>query len=169
MMKHSIERKLWLLPMLAAAMMLCAACALAQAAVVDNGSDPLSLLNLREQPDRSAAVIGRFLSGAQVEVVSSAGDWSEVVIGTGMGKVKGFVMTQYLAQSARADATYTAVVASPYGTQSVVLRDGPSNSYDAVAMLRVGDGVLVIGEMNEFRFVRTGNGCVGCLLGSELR
>ena len=35
-------------------------------------------------------------------------------------------------------------VVSPYGTQSVVVRDTPSNSYDAVSMLEVGDDVRVI-------------------------
>ena len=60
-------------------------------------------------------------------------------------------------------------VTSPYGTQSVVLRDRPSNSYDAVAMLMVGDSVLGIGEMNEFRYVQTASGCVGCLLSGELK
>ena len=50
-----------------------------------------------------------------------------------------------------------------------MLRDRPSNSYDAVAMLMVGDSVLVIGEMNEFRYVQTASGCVGCLLSGELK
>ena len=78
-------------------------------------------------------------------------------------------MTEYLSASVFVDATKSASVVSPYGTQSVVLRDRPSNSYDAVAMLMVGDSVLVIGEMNEFKYVQTGSGCVGCLLGSELK
>ena len=37
-------------------------------------------------------------------------------------------------------------VASPYGTQSLVLRSEPSDSYDAVAMLRVGQEITVYGE-----------------------
>lgn len=155
---------------LLAAMLLAASCALAQSAVIDNGGDPASMLNLREQPDRSARALGKFLSGTQVEVLCDAGNgFSEVAIGSGLGTVRGYVMTQYLSGSAGVDATRTASVVSPYGTQSVVLRDRPSNSYDAVAMLTVGDSVLVIGEMDAFCYVKTGSGCVGCLLESELK
>ena len=147
-----------------------AACALAQTAYINNGSDPASMLNLREQPDKGARALGKFLSGTQVEIVGDAGNgWSEVQIGSGRGVIGGYMMTSYLAANGTLDATQARAVASPYGTQSVVLRDEPSNSYDAVAMLAVGESVQVIGEMNEFRFVRTSGGCVGCLLASELK
>ena len=128
------------------------------------------MLNVRAAPDKGAAVLGKFLSGTQVEIVADAGGgWSQIVIGSGNGVISGYAMTQYLAQSARVDATHEAAVVSPYGTQSVVLRDHPSNSYHPVAMLMVGDRVLVIGESDEFRYVQTGSGCVGCLLESELK
>lgn len=166
MRKHAFVYKLI---GLTAALMLLASCAFAQSAVIDNGRDPASMLNLRAQPDKSAAALGRFFSGTQVEILGDAGSgWSQVQLGQGMGTVTGYVMTQYLSGSANVNATYAASVVSPYGTQSVVLRDRPSNSYDAVAMLMVGDSVLVIGESGEFRYVQTGSGCVGCLLKSEL-
>ena len=57
---------------------------------------------------------------------------------------------------------------SPYGTQSVVLRDRPSDSYDAVAMLTVGETVRVLGTSGDYYYVRTQNACVGCLSGDEL-
>ena len=63
----------------------------------------------------------------------------------------------------------TVYVVSPYGTQSVVLRDRPSNSYDAVAMLMVGESVTVIGVSGDFCFVQLADSSVGCLLGSELK
>jgi len=44
-------------------------------------------------------------------------------------------------------------VLSPYGTQSVVLRDVPSDSYDAVAMLMVGQEVMAVGMTDQFYFV----------------
>lgn len=167
MMKHAFLSKTALL---LAAMLLFASCAFAQNAVIDNGRNPASMLNLREQPDKSSKALGKFLSGTQIQVLRDAGNgWSEVSLGGGMGTVRGYMMTQYLSASAQVNATYAASVVSPYGTQSVVLRDRPSNSYDAVAMLMVGDSVLVIGEMNEFRYVKTGSGCVGCLLESELK
>ncbi len=166
MMKHAFVYKVI---GLIAALVLVASCAFAQSAVIDNGSDSASMLNLRAQPDRSAAALGKFLSGTQVEVLGDAGDgWSQVQFGQGMGTVTGYVMTQYLSGRTNVNATYAASVVSPYGTQSVVLRDRPSNSYNAVAMLMVGDSVLVIGEMDAFRYVKTGSGCVGCLLKNEL-
>ena len=153
--------------LLAALMMVCvSSCAMAQAAQMDGAS----LITLREQPDSGAKVLGRFFSGAQVEILGDAGNgFKQVALGTGMGTVSGYVMTEYLASQAQVSAIKTAHVASPYGTQSVVLRSRPSNSYDAVAMLMVGDSVLIIGEMGEFRYVQTGSGCVGCLLESELK
>ena len=59
-------------------------------------------------------------------------------------------------------------VISPYGTQSVVLRDRPSDSYDAVAMLTVGETVRVLGTFGGYYYVRTQSDCVGCLSGDEL-
>ena len=153
--------------LLAALMMACACSgAMAQAAQMDSAA----AINLREQPDNGAKVLGRFFSGAQVDILGDAGNgFSKVSLGTGMGTVSGYVMTETLAAQAQTDATKTAYVVSPYGTQSVVLRSRPSNSYDAVAMLMVGDRVLIIGEAGQFRFVQTGSGCVGCLLESELK
>lgn len=153
--------------LITAAMMLATGCALAQGAVIDSGAGKLSV---HSAPDSSAAVVGQFLSGTQVNIVCDAGGgFSQIAIGTGNGVVTGYAATQNLAQSASTNATWEAAVASPYGTQSVVLRDQPSNSYHPVAMLMVGERVLVIGEMNEFRFVQTAGGCVGCLLESEVK
>lgn len=169
MMKKSFLHKMICL-MAAAALVFLSSCALAQSAVIDNRSDPAGMASLREQPDANARTIGRFLSGAVVHVLGDAGNgWFQVALGSGMGSVSGYMTTDRLGASAHTDATHSASVVSPYGTQSVVLRSRPSNSYDAVAMLMVGDSVLVIGEMNEFKYVQTGSGCVGCLLASELK
>ena len=144
--------------------------AAAQSAVVDNGSDPASRLNMRAQPNRDAAVVGKFVSGTPVEIIADAGDgWSQVCIGSGRCSVSGYMMTSYLKAGSAVDARETKRVVSPYGTQSVVLRDRPSNSYDAVMMLMVGETVTVIGTSGDFCFVQTGDSSVGCLLGSELK
>ena len=152
-------------------LMVCAfSCALAQSAVIDNGADAAAMLNVRPAPDKGASALGRFLSGTQVEILGDAGNgFSKIAIGSGNGAVTGYAMTQYLSGGAQVDATYEACVASPYGTQSVVLRDKASNSYHPVAMLMVGEHVLVVGEKDGFRYVKTGSGCVGCLLESELK
>ncbi len=159
-----------LIALLAALMLILPAAAMAQGAVVDNGSDPGSRLNMRAKPSRDAVAVGKFVSGTQVEVLGDAGDgWSQVRIGGGRGSVTGYMMTQYLKPSSAVDARESRTVVSPYGTQSVVLRDRPSNSYDAVAMLMVGETVTVIGVSGDFCFVQLGDSSVGCLLGSELK
>lgn len=141
----------------------------AQSAVIDNGSDPSSRLNMRSAPSRDAGALGKFVSGTQVEILADAGNgWSQVQIGGGRHAVSGYMMTDYLKSSSGVDARESGRVASPYGTPSVVLRDRPSNSYDAVMMLAVGDPVTVIGVSGDFCYVMTGDGTVGCLLSGEI-
>lgn len=157
---------------LAGAMMLCAGGALAQTAYVNNGSDPESRLNMRSAPSRDAASMGKFYSGTQVEIVSDAGDgWSQVIIGSGVSSVGGYMMTQYLSGDMQdvLDARPQRKVVSPYGTPSVVLRDRPSDSYGAVAMLPVGETVWVVGTSGDFCYVQTQAAAVGCLAGDELK
>lgn len=151
------------------ALLLCASGALAQTALVDGSGT----LNMRVQPSRDSRSLGGFYSGAEVEIVSDAGEgWSEVTIGEGQGMLSGYMMSQYLATGEAMDGvrdeTYDAQVVSPYGTQSVVLRDAPSNSYGAVAMLPVGEQVRVIGESGGFYYVRRDDDSVGCLSGDEV-
>lgn len=144
--------------------------ALAQSAVVNNGSDPNSRLNMRDQPSRDASAVGQFYTGTPVEIVADAGDgWSQVTIGGGVNSLSGYMMTRYLAEDATAvqDMTKEMQVVSPYGTQSVVVRSTPSNSYDAVAMAEVGDEVRVIGTKGDYYYVLLGDGSVGCLSTSE--
>ena len=73
------------------------------------------------------------------------------------------------AASGVGDATLSMEVVSPYGTQSVVLRSEASDSYDAVAMLTVGESVQVIGVADGFYYVQLDDECVGCLASDELR
>jgi len=147
----------------------CSAAA-AKSAVIDNGSDPASRLNMRSAPQKDAGALGRFVSGTPVEILADAGNgWSQVMIGGSRHAVSGYMMTDYLKESSAVDARERRSVASPYGTPSVVLRDRPSNSYDAVMMLAVGDQVTVIGVSGDFCYVMTGDGSVGCLLAGELK
>lgn len=59
----------------------------------------------------------------------------------------------------------TVHVVSPYGTQAVVLRSAPSDSYDALAMLKVGQELTVVGVRGEFCFVQLEDGSMGWLAG----
>ncbi|MBP3657271.1 MAG: SH3 domain-containing protein [Clostridia bacterium] len=148
---------------------LCDCSAMAQAAVVHNGSDPSARLHLREQPDKGAASLGRFYTGTPVEIIADAGGgFVQVVIGSGRACVSGYMLAQYLAPSAQ-DATVMRSVVSPYGTPSVVVRSRPSNSYDAVAMLEVGRSVCVIGTAEGYCYVLLDDGGVGCLAADELK
>lgn len=154
----------------AVALLLWCSCACAQSAVVDNGSDPGSRLNMRSAPSRDAASIGKFSSGTKVEIIADAGDgWAEVEIGSGRSSIHGYMMKDYLKGGAAVDATQKRKVVSPYGTPSVVLRDRASNSYDAVMMLQVGDTVTQIGVSGDFCYVLTSDMSAGCLLSSELK
>lgn len=148
---------------------LCAS-ASAQTAVVNNGSDPQSRLNMRTAPGTDAPSIGRFSSGTPVTIIADAGNgWSQVEIGGGMNSVCGYMKTEFLSGSAAVDAREIRTVVSPYGTPAVVLRDRPGNSYDAVAMLPVGTQVTVIGVSGDFCYVQIADASVGCLAGSELK
>ena len=158
---------------LVAALALSPCAALAQTALVDNGSGTGGKLNMRMEPSRDSTSLGGFYSGTQVEIVADTGSgWSEVSIGEGLGSVSGYMMSDYLATGSAmdsvTDATYDMQVVSPYGTQSVVLRNRPSDSYDAVAMLEVGEAVRVIGVSGDFYYVRVDNDAVGCLSDDEL-
>ncbi len=146
--------------------------ALAQSAVVDNGSDPDSRLNMRKEPSADSASLGKFYSGTEVEILSDAEDgWSQVSIGGGQNSLDGYMMSDYLSTDGEGviDATFDMEVVSPYGTQSVVLRSKPSDSFDAVAMLEVGEAVRVIGVSGNFYYVQMDDDSVGCLDSSELR
>ena len=59
--------------------------------------------------------------------------------------------------------------ASPYGTQSVVLRDAPSDSYHPVAMIMVGQELTVVGTREGFSFVLLEDGSMGWLESDEVR
>jgi len=156
--------------LLALLLVLLSAAACAQSAVINNGSDPSSRLNMRSAPDKGADAMGKFVSGTRVEIVADAGGgWSQVRIGGGRHAVSGYMMTEYLRDSSAVDARESRKVVSPYGTQSVVLRDRPSNSYGAVMMLPVGETVTVIGVSGDFCYVLAADGSVGCLLTSELK
>ena len=156
--------------LLATLFMLTSAAACAQSAVIDNGSDPSSRLNMRTAPDKNASAVGKFVSGTRVEIlVDAGGGWSQVRIGGGRHAVSGYMMTEYLKSDSAVDARENRTVISPYGTPSVVLRDRPSNSYGAVMMLPVGETVTVIGVSGDFCYVLAADGSAGCLLSGELK
>ena len=146
--------------------------AFAQSAVVNNGSDAAARLNMRGQPSKDADSLGQFYTGTPVNIVLDAGNgWSQVTIGSGNNSLSGYMMTAYLSADASSvtDATLYMEVTSPYGTQSIIVRSEPSNSYDAVAALVVGDSVRVIGTAGSYYYVLLSDQSVGCLSTSEVK
>ena len=158
------------LALLTAALLCVPAGVWAQSAVVDNGRDPESRLNLRREASTQSRSLGKFYTGTEVEIVADAGDgWAQVTIGGSVSSVSGYMAREYLAKETKLDATRDMEVVSPYGTQSVVLRSEASDSYDAVAMLAVGESVRVIGVADGFYYVQLDEECVGCLASDELK
>lgn len=150
---------------IAAALCLLLLAPAAQAAVIDGGEAGTVL---RAQPDEGAAALGRFYSGTEVEILGDAGGgWTQVAIGAGYAGVSGYLPAASLADHA-AGWGRMMCVCSPYGTQSVVLRDRPSDSYSALAMLEVGTQVCVIGTADAYCYVCLDDGSVGCLAAEEL-
>ena len=166
-----MKRKKWGLCLMLCGLLACSLPAMAETLVVNNGSNPDTRLNMRREPSKDAGSIGKFYSGTEVEWVADAGDgWAEVTIGGGKNCVSGYMMSEYLSEKSAAvmDATRDMEVVSPYGTQSVVVRDRPSNSYNAVAMMEVGDAVRVIGTAGDYCYVQLSDDSVGCLSTSEV-
>ncbi len=141
----------------------------ALAAVVNNGSDLESRLNMRAEPSKEADSVGKFYTGTQVEILSDAGEgWAEVQIGKAPYCLNGYMMSEYLSDSVSVDGTRDMEVVSPYGTPSIVVRSKPSNSYEAVAMVEVGSQVHVIGTAGDYYYVRLSDDAVGCLSAEEV-
>ena len=120
-------------------------------------------LNVRVAPDQSSAVLGRLLTGAQVEASDADGIWCSVYL----GELTGYVMREYLAGMKTAQAPACTVV-SPYGTLTVAMRSRPSNSYATLGILPTGESVELLGEFGEFSCIRVG-AAVGFLSRKEIR
>jgi len=70
--------------------------ALAETTMYVNNPNLNDRLNLRRYPDRESLSHGKYYNGAEVTVLATEGEWSEVIIGYGAGQAKGWMMNQYL-------------------------------------------------------------------------
>ena len=61
-------------------------------------SRPESRLNVREQPDKGSKALGKYFSGAQVEVLGEEGDWYKVRVAAYdlSGYVEGYAMKEFI-------------------------------------------------------------------------
>lgn len=142
--------------MLAACLMLLGAGiagAAAETAVVDN-PDPTDRLNLRESAKSGAKILRKYYSGVAVEVLSSAGDWAKVRIGT----AEGYMQKQFLATGTAAASVRSAVpmgqVDVTYPQTKLALRERESDSANAVGSYDQGTAVAVLGVADGWLHVR---------------
>ena len=89
----------------------CMSAALADYRYVDNGAQWDARLNLRAEPSKSAASLGRYYTGVRVQVLEDLGEWSRVRIAMGESDeaVEGYMMNGYLRRD------YIGVGQLPYG------------------------------------------------------
>lgn len=61
-------------------------------------SRPQSRLNVREQPDKSGKVLGKYFSGAHVEILGGDGDWYRVRVAAYdlSGTIEGYAMKEFI-------------------------------------------------------------------------
>lgn len=140
--------------------------ALAKTACV---SVPNGQVNVRREGKSGAEIVCKLVSGARVDVQEGADGWAKITLGKGRGSITGYMMTEYLAAAPAKDDVREKTVASPYDTQSVVLRSAASDSYDAVSMAQVGQTVLLLGSMDGFGLVQLADGSVGWLSNAEMK
>ncbi|MFR8976642.1 MAG: hypothetical protein ACLVJB_01935 [Christensenellales bacterium] len=77
------------------------------------------------------------------------------------------MMSQYLSTDTASVQDATTCRSFRPAARRASSRDTPSNSYDAVSMLEVGDDVRVIGTKGDYYYVLLDDSSVGCLSTSE--
>ena len=108
-------------------------------------------LNLREQPNPNARVLGQFMNGTSLYVLERGAEWSYVQI----NGQKGYMMTRYL--SIRGSSA-TKTVVNPNGGTYVNLRTTPTqNSNNVNVRVPVGATISILSWGQEWSQVRYGN------------
>lgn len=114
---------------------------------VVNNPDPEDRLNLRSQPSRDAASLGKYFNGVMVQVLGSAGNgWARVRVGA----TEGYMMTEYLADPAQMTVVVepvlpTATVNNPFANGQGLLEKPDSADVTLMVTLNNGAEVTVLG------------------------
>ena len=127
---------------------LCAVCCCALAdevlgaAVIRAGGN--GKVHLRQEPSITAASLGLYYSGTEVDVLSDPdGSWVKV----GLGRVRGYIHSDYLVYGEEAEDV---VPAWPVGIVSaknfINIRKGPSTEYQLAGTAASGQEVAILGE-----------------------
>ncbi len=116
-----------------------------QNAVVNNPKNT-QVLNLRETPSATAAVLGKYKNHTPVSVLQRGDTWCKVQV----GDKTGYMMTAYLKMTAD---PFAAKVKNPNGGSIVNFRSGPSWSASVKKKLPVGTGVTVLEKGTDWTLV----------------
>lgn len=139
-----------------------AVCAQAEMAVVKN-PDPTDRLNLREGASTEDAILHKYYSGVEVEILSGAsGDWALVRIGA----AEGYMLKEYLATGSQAASVQSAIplgqVDVTYPQTKLALRAQTSDDSAALGAYENGTMVAVLGVSDGWLHVRvSGDGRMG--------
>ncbi len=123
-----------------------------QYAVVNNPKRT-QVLNLRETPSLSAAILGKYKNHTLVSVLQGGDVWCRVQV----GDKTGYMMTAYLKMTA---APFDATVHNPNGGSIVNFRSGPGLRTSIIKTLPVGTGVTVLNKGTDWTLVSV-NGVMG--------
>ena len=114
---------------------------------VVNNPDPADRLNLRSEPSREAATLGKYFNGVMVQVLGRTGDgWARVLVGS----TEGYMMTEYLADPAQMTVVVepvlpTATVSNPFADCQGLLEKPDSADVTLMVTLDNGTEVTVLG------------------------
>lgn len=110
---------------------------------VVNNPDPADRLNLRSEPSREAASLGKYFNGVMVQVLGrTESGWAQVRVGS----TEGYMMTEYLADPAQMTVVVepvlpTATVSNPFADCQGLLEK--PDSADVTLMVTLNNGVKV--------------------------
>lgn len=156
---------------LTSALLLTPLASLAESAVVQGGA-----LNLRQEPSKSATVLGQYPTGTWVEVLEAGIDWSRVSVN---GK-EGYMMSRYLTTGGSTSSTTMYVRTN---TRGLNLRKEPSDSAAIITSYPKGTKVKVLARGTKWhkvsvdgnvgymsaQFLSTSNSSGGSSGGSSVR
>ncbi len=99
------------------------------------------------------ATLGRIYAGTRLDADSEQNGFRQVRF----AGLNGYVEADAVSGAQGQIDIHMAKVVSPYGTETVVLRSSPSNSYKTVSIIQAGASVQTLGVFNGFVLVRIGD------------
>ncbi|MBQ9325245.1 MAG: SH3 domain-containing protein [Clostridia bacterium] len=113
-------------------------------------------VNMRAEKSRSSRVVDELVTGTEVTVLSSDGNWSEISVAGKTGYIMNLYLTDYKAGTYLTEDSYIAYTTSPNGGK-VRMRYGAGTGYHVVTALDFGTRVTVLTHVQGWARVRCGN------------